>query len=112
MSITASELGILIGAEVVGDSDVILEGVAKIEEATPSEITFVANKGYRKFLESSKAAAVILDEVPEDKKATYLVTSEPYMAFLKALRFFHPEKARPEKGIHPSAFVSSEAHLG
>jgi UDP-3-O-[3-hydroxymyristoyl] glucosamine N-acyltransferase len=112
MSITAKELAVIIGAEVVGDQDIVLEGVAKIEEATPSDVTFVANPSYKKYLKISDAAAVILKELPDEKKATYLVTSDPYSAFLEALKYFHPEKLNFEPQIHSSAVVAENVEIG
>ena len=98
MSVTAGDLAALIGAEIVGDPSLELTGVAKIEEAGDGEIAFVANPTYRKFLADTKASAAIVDEAPEDGASTYLVTPEPYRAFLKVLRHFHPEAPTPE---HP-----------
>ncbi len=105
MPFTARELADRIGAEVVGDPDVLIEGVAKIEEASPQDVTFVSNPAYRKHLQNSRAAAVIIDSAPEGGNATFLVTAEPYLAFLKALRLFHPEPQAPEAGVHPSAVI-------
>ncbi len=112
MSITAKELAVIIGAELIGDQDIVLEGVAKIEEATPSDVTFVANPSYKKYLKSSNAAAVILKDLPDEKIATYLVTEEPYNAFLVALKHFHPSKLDFKPQIHPSAVIAETASIG
>jgi len=112
MSISASELAGLIGAKVVGDSEVMVDGVAKIEEATDSEVTFVANKAYKKFIQQTNAAIVIADECDKESDVTFLVTPDPYVSFLKALRYFHPEDERPASGIHPSTVVGKDVTIG
>lgn len=112
MSITARDLAEQLGADVVGDGDVVLSGVAKIEEASPGEVSFVANPQYRKFLDTTQASAVIVKEAPEGGSLTYLVAEDPYRAFLQTLRYFHPEAPKPEPGVHPTASVAEGVKLG
>ncbi|HEB84991.1 MAG TPA: UDP-3-O-(3-hydroxymyristoyl)glucosamine N-acyltransferase, partial [Bacteroidetes bacterium] len=66
MSITAGQLAEQIGARVLGDESLELDGVAKIEEAGPREVTFVANPAYRKYLAKTRAGAVILAGEPRE----------------------------------------------
>ncbi|MFH0881492.1 MAG: UDP-3-O-(3-hydroxymyristoyl)glucosamine N-acyltransferase [bacterium] len=112
MTLTARELADQIGAEVVGDPNVIIEGVAKIEEASPQEVTFISNPAYRRYLQTTRASAIIIDSVPEGGAATYLVTPQPYLAFLKVLRLFHPESPPPAAGVHPSAVIGENVTIG
>lgn len=112
MDITAKELAAMLQAEVVGNDDLVLHGVAKIEDATEAEVSFVANPAYKKYLDTCEAGAVIVSEVPEAKRATYLVTEDPYRAFLAALNYFHPAVPRPHTGVHPSAVVGENVTLG
>ena len=113
MSIKAGELAAKLGAELVGDPSVEITGVGKIEDARGDEITFIANKNYFKYLPESNAGAVILDSIPEEEreKRTYLITQDPYRAFLMTLHHFHPEPAKPEPGIHESAIVADDADI-
>jgi UDP-3-O-[3-hydroxymyristoyl] glucosamine N-acyltransferase len=112
--ITAGELAGLLNAELVGDASLELVSVSKIEEAACDEITFIANKAYIKHLGNTQAGAVILDHIPvgEEGKRTYLITSEPYRAFLATLNHFHPEIERPAPGIHPTATVAEDVVVG
>lgn len=112
MSITAGQLAERIGARVLGDESLELDGVAKIEEAGPREVTFVANPAYRKYLAKTRAGAVILAGEPGEGGTTWLLTEDPYGAFMGALRIFHPEPPPPAPGVHPSAVVAETVHLG
>lgn len=113
MSITAGELANLIDAKLVGDSQISIDGVARIENASPNQVTFIANRNYLKFLDTTEAGAVILKDVPETESAkVLLISDEPYISFLKALKVFHPDPPAPEPGIHPTAVVSPDAKLG
>ncbi|HEX05107.1 MAG TPA: hypothetical protein ENH10_08140 [Bacteroidetes bacterium] len=90
--ISAGKLAEILKAELVGDDSLELTAVSKIEEATSDEISFIANSAYFKHLPESEAGAVILDHIPdgEEGKRTYLITPEPYRAFLATLHHFHP----------------------
>ncbi|MBZ0266054.1 UDP-3-O-(3-hydroxymyristoyl)glucosamine N-acyltransferase [bacterium] len=111
MNTTVGELAALINAKFAGDASLEITGVAKIEEATGDQITFVANPKYRKHLSTTKAGAVILDEQPDGIEGTYLITNQPYQAFLAILNYFHPPRKRPEAGIHESAVISPTAKI-
>lgn len=108
---TLQELARRLGAELVGDGDLVITGVAGIEEARAGELTFVANPRYRNKLLTTAASAAI---VPPDVGAApiaLLVTPEPYVAFSKALEAFHPFE-RPRSGISPEAWIDRSARLG
>ena len=53
----ATELGVTVD----GDDQVIVCNVAPIESAGPEDISFVANEKYIKHIETTQAAALILD---------------------------------------------------
>ena len=53
------ELATRLGAELRGDAELEITGVKGLEEAGPTEITFVANPRYAGLARTTKAAAVI-----------------------------------------------------
>jgi len=55
------ELATRLGAELRGDANLEVTGVKGIEEAGPSDITFVANPRYTALARTTKAAAVLVD---------------------------------------------------
>ncbi|MDE6057207.1 MAG: UDP-3-O-(3-hydroxymyristoyl)glucosamine N-acyltransferase, partial [Muribaculaceae bacterium] len=60
MEMTTGALASLIKGVVDGDPDIVLNGFAKIEEAGPGQLTFIANPKYAHFIESTKASAVLV----------------------------------------------------
>jgi len=105
------ELASRLGAELRGDSDLEITGVKGIEEAGPSEITFVANPKYAGLARKTLAAAVLVEpEFPEIAAATLRVKN-PYHAFSRALVVFYQPPAYPP-GIHPSAVIDPTAEVG
>ena len=99
------------GAELRGDAELEVTGVKGIEEAGPTEITFVANPKYGSLARKTRAAAVLVEpEFPEIEAAT-LRLKNPYLAFSRALAvFYQPPAYAP--GIDPTAIVGEEAHVG
>ncbi|HEX3890944.1 MAG TPA: UDP-3-O-(3-hydroxymyristoyl)glucosamine N-acyltransferase [Terracidiphilus sp.] len=105
------ELATRLGAELRGDPNVEVTGVKGIEEAGPTEITFVANPRYTSLARTTQAAAVLVEpEFAEIATATLRIKN-PYHAFSKALGLFYQPPAYPE-GIHPTAVVDPSAVIG
>jgi len=59
MAFSLAEIASWINAVVDGDETLEITGLAKIEEAGPGELTFIANPRYEKYLSDTAAAAVI-----------------------------------------------------
>ena len=62
-------------------------------------------------LDSTRAAAVIIGEAVAGKTLSWLVSTNPYLDFARALElFYQPPRLRP--GIHPTAAVAESAVVG
>ncbi len=106
-----SDLAARIGARVVGDGDVVVSGIAPIEEAGPGQVTFLANPKYLRFARDSNAAAIIAREVVSGGRTNFLLADNPYFAFACAVEAFHPT-ARLAPGVSDRAAVDPSARLG
>ncbi|HNU73848.1 MAG TPA: UDP-3-O-(3-hydroxymyristoyl)glucosamine N-acyltransferase [Deltaproteobacteria bacterium] len=86
-----------------------ITGASTIEEAGPSDITFLANPKYRDKAGGSGAGGIIVGE-DLDLPMSRIVTSNPYLCFARALDLLYPAKEhRP--GISDMAFVHPEARV-
>jgi UDP-3-O-[3-hydroxymyristoyl] glucosamine N-acyltransferase len=105
------ELASRLGAELRGDADLEITGVKGIEEAGPTEITFVANPRYTSLARTTRAAAVLVEPDFQEISAATLRIKNPYLAFSRALGFFYqPPSYAP--GIHPTAVIDPNAEIG
>ncbi len=105
------ELAARLGAELRGDPELEVTGVRGIEEAGPSEITFVANPRYAGLARTTNAAAVLVEpEFPEISAATLRIKN-PYYAFSRALALFYQPPAYAP-GIHATADIDPTAEIG
>src|SRR5580704_11265708 len=98
------ELASRLGAELRGDAELEVTGVKGIEEAGPTEVTFVANPRYAALARSTRAAAVLVDPGFQEIAAATLRLKNPYLAFSRALGLFYQPPAYTA-GVHPSAVV-------
>jgi len=106
-----SELALKLGAELRGNGDREVTGVRGIEEAGPTEITFVANPRYAALARKTQAAAILVEPDFAELEVPTLRIRNPYHAFSQALGLFY-QAPRYEPGIHPTAVVDATAKVG
>ena len=80
-----SDIANFLQAEVVFNSDLEIKGLAKIESAKPGELTFLANRKYSKFLNETKASAIIVSKTQQSVHLPHIKVDDPYLAFLKVV---------------------------
>lgn len=106
-----AEIAQRLGAELCGEGETEITGIAGIEHAVAGQITFVANKKYMPLARTTGASAVLVEPgFPEIAVATLRVT-DPYLAYAKAIELFYqaPENA---PGVHPTAVIDATATVG
>ncbi len=100
-----------IGAELHGDSECIINGLAALHSAESGHVSFLSSRRYYRYLKHTKASAVIIVRKDLDKcPVSALVVDDPYLAYVDVINLFHP---KPEiiSGIHPSAAISPSAKI-
>ena len=105
------EIAEALGCEVVGDGELEIAGLAPIEQAGPSELTFLANPKYAHKVKHTRAGAILVVAVVRDLPIASLVSSNPYLDFARALELFY-QPPRPAPGIHPLAWIAQSAQVG
>jgi UDP-3-O-[3-hydroxymyristoyl] glucosamine N-acyltransferase len=106
-----SEIAARLNCTLRGDGTVDITGVLGIDEAGAGHLTFVSNAKYAAKARTTKAGAVIVaDEFPDVPTAT-LRTSNPYLAFARAVELFY-SAPKPPPGIDSSARIAGSANIG
>ena len=115
MALTLSELARLVDGDIVrGELDLLVDGIASLDEAGPSELSFLGNEKYRAQYLATRAAAVIVPRgVTEGPESSALIAADnPSFAFGLAVKHFVASLARTfTPGIHPRASVDESARL-
>ena len=110
-SYTLAELADKLGASLKGDAGKVVTGLNTLQEASESELAFLANPAYSRYLETCGAAAVILSPASAETYAgNALVLDNPYLGYAQASHLFETDKGQPA-GIAESAVVSSNAQV-
>ena len=106
-----------LGGRLTGDAEIEIAGIAPLDTADASHITFLSNPKFRHQAGQTKAAALILSPADDAALAgvyggARIVTDNPYAYFARAAQFFVELNAVPvEPGIHPRAIVHEDAQV-
>ena len=118
---TIREIAEWLGGEIVGgniEGKPEIDRVAKIEEATPGSLTFLANPKYEQHLGTTNASVVLisrkldLNKIEGQASLIFIRVDDPYIAFLHVLKRLTPAMDPFTSGIHPTAVISTTAVLG
>lgn len=110
-SFRLEEIASALGAELRGDGQVRVTGVATLKAAGPSDIAFLANPNYARYLENTAAAAVILArEMAGQCPTNVLVLDNPYLGYARLSHWFDRAPV-PEQGVHPTAVIDPGARI-
>ena len=111
-SFTLREIAQLVNAELHGDENHLVNGIASLQTAKHHHLSFIANPVYKKYLSSSSAGAVLINAALADEfSGNKLIVAKPYEAYAKLTEIF-AVKPIVFAGIHPSAVVSETVVLG
>ncbi len=113
MQITPNVLATLVGATVDGDGDIMITGFAKIEEAKPGDVTFIANPRYEHFISETKASAVLVrSDFPERQEGQPVLirVADPYAALADLLTAFKSDNNLPV-GIEQPCFIAPDVEV-
>lgn len=111
MAKTLHELATALGAELVGDGDILVERIASLEGAEPGDLSFLSNPRFRTQLAQTRAGAVILRASDAEFAPTAaLLLADPYLGYAKAAQLLE-QRLKPAPGVHPSAIVDDTAEV-
>jgi UDP-3-O-[3-hydroxymyristoyl] glucosamine N-acyltransferase len=120
MNWTAQEIATLTQCELRGDPDSVVTGISGLEEASPTDASFIDNPKYEKALNTSLAKVVFThprNDYPQEK--TFLVTDDPSGAFQSLVKKISTTEEdsgftqiHPTAVIHPSAILGDNVTLG
>jgi UDP-3-O-[3-hydroxymyristoyl] glucosamine N-acyltransferase len=105
------DLAAALGCEWKGAGELEITGVAGMEHAGPTELTFLANPKYAHKVKHSRAGAILVAKPVEDLQMAQLLSANPYVDFARALELFY-QPPRPAPGVHPTASVAASAKIG
>lgn len=114
MEFTALTIAGFLNGDIVGDPNIKVNTIAKIEEGQTGALSFLSNPKYEHYIYDTKSSIVLVNKsfVPTTNiSATLIKVDNAYDAFASLLRLV--DQSRPRKtGIHPGAIIEPSARIG
>ncbi len=114
MKFTAAQIAGILEGDIVGNPDVEVSKLSKIEEGTEGSLTFLANPKYTPYIYSTQASITIVNKTfeAENKITTTLIKVEDaYKSFSKLLEYYNQIKIN-KLGIEQPSFIAKNALYG
>ncbi|XP_075704334.1 UDP-3-O-acylglucosamine N-acyltransferase-like [Rhinoderma darwinii] len=115
MEFTASKIAEIINGKIEGNPKVLVKEFGKIEEAKQGQLSFLANMKYEKYLYTTQASIVIINEnfeLKEKVNTTLIRVKDSYTAFATLLETYEKIQLQSYKGIDKKAIIASKVKIG
>ncbi|MEO5580653.1 MAG: UDP-3-O-(3-hydroxymyristoyl)glucosamine N-acyltransferase [Gemmatimonadaceae bacterium] len=113
-ALTAEAIAALVGGDLRGDGDTVIDSVAPLDTAGPRQLAFLTDSRYAADFETTRAGIVLVTTKLADAPSSVssrIIVEKPQEAMLVLLPRLYGE---PEKqaAIHPTARIGHGARLG
>jgi UDP-3-O-[3-hydroxymyristoyl] glucosamine N-acyltransferase len=114
MKFTAQQIADILDGDIVGNPDVEVNKLSKIEEGKEGSLTFLSNPKYTSHIYDTQASICIVNksfEKSQEISTTLIKVEDSYEAFSKLLEVYNQIKL-DKKGIETPSSISDTAKLG
>ena len=114
MKFTALQIAGILEGDIIGNPEIEVTKLSKIEEGTEGSLTFLANPKYKQYIYSTKASITIVNKTfePEGSVTTTLIkVDDAYKSFSKLLEYYNQVKLN-KFGIEQPSHISKTASYG
>lgn len=109
---TLCELALALNAKLIGDPDLMISGIASVQNANSGQISFLSDLKRISELETCNASALILAESALAYwNGAALVVDDPYLAYAKLAQLLDTTP-KAANGIHSTAVIGEDVQLG
>lgn len=112
--VTAASIAAQIGGQLVGDGNVVINGVAPLDRAGAGDVSIFSSARYSDWYAQTTAGLVLVSRDLAGVTGTslaHIVIDKPVDAMVSILSHFHRGDPRVA-GVHPTAVVSATAVIG
>lgn len=114
MKFTAAQIAGILEGDIIGNPDVEVSKLSKIEEGTEGSLTFLANPKYKPFIYSTQASITIVNksfEAENEITTTLIKVEDAYKSFSKLLEYYNQIKIN-KSGIEQPSFIAESSTVG
>jgi UDP-3-O-[3-hydroxymyristoyl] glucosamine N-acyltransferase len=115
MEFKATDIAAFLKGEVIGDGNVKVYGISKIEEGQPGTLAFLANPKYESYIYNTHASIVLVNRTFKPRtvvNTTLIKVDDAYQAFSSLLELYLQAKKNTRKGIETPSQIHATAQLG
>jgi|SRR5574344_1949944 UDP-3-O-[3-hydroxymyristoyl] glucosamine N-acyltransferase len=115
MEVTAQIIADHLKGEIIGDANVKVSSVAKIESGKPGTLCFLANPKYESYLYTCKASIILINKSFEPKKevsATLIKVDDAYEAVASLLDLLNSLKTSRKRDFFALKHIAFSAKIG
>ena len=122
MEFSAEQIAGILNGEIVGNADITVRGLSKIEEGTEGTLSFLSNPKYEEYIYKTGASICIVNKTFTPNKSipstlTMIKVEDAYSCFAKLLEFYDQMRKKEPKIESPSfiaesAIIGSDLYLG
>ncbi len=113
MKFTAEQIASILEGTVVGDPNIEVFKLSKIEEGSQGSLTFLSNLKYTPYIYTTEASITIVNEDFEPEKpisTTLIKVEDAYEGFSKLLEYYNQIKLN-KSGIEQPCFISESTKV-
>ena len=111
VTFTLEQLADKLAVSYRGDPDTQVTAIAAIETAGQGDLTFLHHTSYAKYLATTKASVVILNEnAAASYSGAVLITADPYQTYAQAAMLFSADET-VAAGVHPTAIIGEHCDI-
>ncbi|EIJ40235.1 UDP-3-O-(3-hydroxymyristoyl) glucosamine N-acyltransferase [Galbibacter orientalis DSM 19592] len=114
MKFTATQIAGILEGEIVGNPEVEVSKLSKIEEGTDGSLTFLANPKYTHYIYSTEASITIVNKtlvLDHDVNTTLIKVEDAYKSFSKLLEYYNQVKLN-KTGVEQPIFMAASSSYG
>jgi UDP-3-O-[3-hydroxymyristoyl] glucosamine N-acyltransferase len=115
MEFTLNQIAQILKGEVRGDGNQKINTLAKIQEARPGQIAFLANPKYEQYVYTTNASAIIVARDFQPKReiqSALILVDDPYSSFTVLMEQYHKMISFQKTGVEQPSFFSESATIG
>lgn len=121
MNFTAAQIAQWAGGEIIGNPDVQINDISKIDDAHQGSITFLANPKYTPFVYTTEASVILVShnfEPERPVKATLIKVDDPYgtlaniLEMASKLIYEHPTGVEEPTHVGEGTLIPDDIYIG
>jgi len=110
MSLTTAQIAEHVRGELIGDGNVVINGIAPADSARAGDLTFAEKESYFTAAEQSQAAAILVSGPFAASQKVLIRVPNARVSLARLLPVFFPPDPHPP-GTHSTATIDAGAHI-